>query len=237
MERNNYIEKANFKALVETDGNERIQDRLNIIDVFLGTEDHVTIEQMYHLLREKGYDYETEFVRQCMNRMVDLGFAQKKQFEGQPVRYEHRHLGRHHDHLICTKCGKIAEFSNADIERLQVGIAAKHGFHMLQHRMEIYGLCAECRAQRRPLMSLAMAKPGERVLIREMAGGKTARIRMADMGLRLGDHIEIINNSGEGRLILARGCTRLAIGRGIAQKVMVSLTHEETDETCKEVHR
>ena len=237
MERNNYIEKANFKALVETDGNERIQDRLNIIDVFLDTEDHVTIEQMYHFLREKGYDYETEFVRQCMNRMVDLGFAQKKQFEGQPVRYEHRHLGRHHDHLICTKCGKIAEFSNADMERLQVGIAAGHGFHMLQHKMEIYGLCAECRAQRRPLMSLVMAKPGERVLIREMAGGKTARTRMADMGLRLGDHIEIINNSGEGRLILARGCTRLAIGRGIAQKVMVSLAHEETDETCKEVHR
>ena len=237
MERNNYTEKANFKALVETDGNERIQDRLNIIDVFLGIEDHVTIEQMYHLLREKGYDYETEFVRQCMNRMVDLGFAQKKQFEGQPVRYEHRHLGRHHDHLICTKCGKIAEFSNTDMERLQVGIAAKHGFHMLQHKMEIYGLCAECRSQRRPLMSLVMAKPGERVLIREMVGGKTARTRMADMGLRLGDHIEIINNSGEGRLILARGCTRLAIGRGIAQKVMVSLAHEERDETCKEVHR
>ena len=86
-------------------------------------------------------------------------------------------------------------------------------------------------------MSLVMAKPGERVLIREMVGGKTARTRMADMGLRLGDHIEIINNSGEGRLILARGCTRLAIGRGIAQKVMVSLAHEETDETCKEAHR
>jgi Fur family ferric uptake transcriptional regulator len=237
MERNNFIEKANFKALVETDGNERIQDRLNIIDVFLGIEDHVTIEQMYRLLREKGYDYETEFVRQCMNRMVDMGFAQKKQFEGQPVRYEHRHLGRHHDHLICTKCGKIAEFSNADMERLQVGIAAKHGFHMLQHKMEIYGLCAECLAQRKPLMSLVMAKPGERVLIREMAGGRTARKRMADMGLRLGDHIEIITNSGEGRLILARGCTRLAIGRGIAQKVMVSLAHEETDEIGKEIPR
>jgi Fur family ferric uptake transcriptional regulator len=230
MERNNYIEKANFKSLVETDGNERIQDRLNIIDVFLGNEDHVTIEQMYHLLRERGYDYEAEFVRQCMNRMVDMGFAQKKQFEGQPVRYEHRHLGRHHDHLICTKCGKIVEFSNDGIERLQVGIAAEHGFHMLQHKMEIYGLCAECRSQRRPLMPLVMAKPGEKVIIREMAGGQTARARMADMGLRLGDHIEIINNSGEGRLILAHDCTRLAIGRGIAKKIMVSLAHKERNE-------
>lgn len=234
MENNNYLEKANFKALVETDGNDRIQDRLNIIDVFLGTEEHVTIEQMYRLLREKGYNYETEFVRQCMNRMVDLGFAQKKQFEGQPVRYEHRHLGRHHDHLICTKCGKIIEFSNKNIERLQLGIAAEHGFHMLQHKMEIYGLCAECSFQRRPLMPLAMAKPGEKVIVREMAGGYTARHRIADMGLRLNDHIEIINNSGEGRLILAHDCTRLAIGRGIAQKIMVSLANDDKDAACEE---
>mgnify|MGYP001150329353 CR=1 FL=1 len=233
MKHNDYIEKINFKALVETDGSDRIQDRLNIVDAFLDSEEHVTIEQMYRLLRKKGYDYDAEFVRQCMNRMVDLGFAQKKRFEGQPVRYEHRHLGRHHDHLICTKCGKIIEFSNDDMERLQVAIAAEHGFHMLQHKMEIYGLCAECRAQRRPLMPLAMAKPGERVVIREMAGGKTAKSRMADMGLRLDDHVEIISNSGEGRLILGHDCTRLAIGRGIAQKIMVSLSHKEQEEVCQ----
>ena len=233
MKHNDYIEKINFKALVETDGSDRIQDRLNIVDAFLDSEEHVTIEQMYRLLRKKGYDYDAEFVRQCMNRMVDLGFAQKKRFEGQPVRYEHRHLGRHHDHLICTKCGKIIEFSNDDMERLQVVIAAEHGFHMLQHKMEIYGLCAECRAQRRPLMPLAMAKPGERVVIREMAGGKTAKSRMADMGLRLDDHVEIISNSGEGRLILGHDCTRLAIGRGIAQKIMVSLSHKEQEEVCQ----
>lgn len=234
MKNNNYLEKINFRALVETDGNDRIQDRLNIVDAFLDLEEHVTIEQMYRLLRAKGYDYDAGFVRQCMNRMVDLGFSQKKQFEGQPVRYEHRHLGRHHDHLICTKCGKIVEFANDNMERLQVAIAAEHGFYMLQHRMEIYGLCAECRAQRRPLMPLAMAKPGERVVIREMAGGKTARSRMADMGLRLDDHVEIINNSGEGRLILGHDCTRLAIGRGIAQKIMVSLAHKEGEEACQE---
>jgi len=233
MQNNDYIEKLNFKALVETDGSDRIQDRLNVVDAFLDSEEHITIEQMYRYLRKKGYDYDAQFVRQCMNRMVDLGFAQKKRFEGQPVRYEHRHLGRHHDHLICTKCGKIIEFSNDDMERLQVAIAAEHGFHMLQHKMEIYGLCAECRAQRRPLMPLAMAKPGERVVIREMAGGKTAKSRMADMGLRLDDHVEIISNSGEGRLILGRDCTRLAIGRGIAQKIMVSVSDGEAEETCQ----
>ena len=224
MKNNDNFERSNFKALIEADGNNRVQDRLNIIDTFLGMEEHITLEGMCRLLAEKGYHYEPEFVRQCMNRMVDLGFAQRKKFEGQPIRYEHRHLGRHHDHLICTKCGKIVEFADEEIERLQLAIAAKQGFHMLQHRMEIYGLCNACIAQRRPLMPLALAKPGERVVIREMTAGRVGRSRLKSMGLRTGDHIEIINNTGQGRIVLGRDHTRLAVGRGFAYKIMVSLT-------------
>jgi Fur family ferric uptake transcriptional regulator len=227
MKDSNYFERVNFKTLIETDGFDRIQDRLNIIDVFLGKEEHITIEEMCKLLSEKGYDYEPEFVRQCMNRMADLGFAQKKQFKDQPIRYEHRHLGRHHDHFICTKCGKIVEFADQDMERLQAKIAANHGFHMLQHRMEIYGLCSECLEQRKPLMPLGLAKPGESVIIREMAGGRSALSRLSSMGLRPGDQIEIINNTGHGRIILGHDYTRLAIGRGVAQKIMVSVADKE----------
>lgn len=234
MENNNHFETGNFKSLVQADGNDRVQDRLNIIDVFLDTEEHITLEQMCQLLRKKGYDYDPEFIRQCMRRMVDLGFAQRKQFEGQPIRYEHLHLGRHHDHLVCTKCGKIAEFANEEMERLQGKIAATHGFHMLQHRMEIYGLCHKCLARRRPLMPLAMARTGEKVIVREIAGGKVARTRLADMGLRTSDHLDIINNNGKGRLILGHDCTRLAVGRGIAQKIMVSLSDEDGNVVCEE---
>ncbi len=227
MKDKDHFEKGNFKTLVETDGEDRIQDRLNIIDVFLGTEEHVTIEEMCILLSKKGYEYDSEFVRECMNRMADLGFAQKKQFKDQPIRYEHRHLGRHHDHFICTKCGKIVEFADREIELVQARIAASHGFHMLQHRMEIYGLCSECLAQRKPLIHLALAKPGERVLIKEMTGGKGALSRLSSMGLRLGDQIEIINNTGKGRIILGHDNMRLAIGRGIAQKIVVSVADKE----------
>jgi Fur family ferric uptake transcriptional regulator len=228
-----YNERSNFKALIEPDGNDRLQERLNIIDAFLDTEDHITLEELFHLLRDRGFHYDPEFVRHCMNRVVDLGFAQRKQFEGQPVRYEHRHLGRHHDHLICTKCGGIVEFENDELERLQMKIAAAHGFHILQHRMEIYGLCGQCLAERRPVMPLAMAKPGERLLIKDMLGGHQAKARLSDMGLRCGDLVEIINNDGMGQIILAHDCTRLAMGRGIAQKIMVSTAEEIDGPVCE----
>ncbi|MDY7039020.1 MAG: FeoA domain-containing protein [Thermodesulfobacteriota bacterium] len=150
-------------------------------------------------------------------------------FAGQPPRYEHRHLGKHHDHFICTKCSKIIEFSNEEMERLQIKIAANQGFHMLQHKMEIYGLCSECLAERRPIMPLAMAKAGEKVIIKEMASGNHAQSRLASMGLRPGDLLEIINNNGQGRLIVGHKYTRLAMGRGIAQKIMVSLSSQDQE--------
>ena len=226
MINNGRLEKANFRSLIRNDDIGKIEERLNVIDTFLDTEEHVTLEDMMRLLRERGFDYDTDFVRQCMNRWVDHGFAQKKTFEGQPPRYEHRHLGKHHDHLICTRCSKIIEFRNDDIEKLQLKIAADQGFHMLQHKMEIYGLCSDCLGKRRPMMPLSMAKAGETVKIIEISRSRNAQARLSSMGLRPGDLIEIINNNGRGRLILGHGNTRLAMGRGIAHKIMVSLARQ-----------
>ena len=117
-------------------------------------------------------------------------------------------------------------FADENIERLQLEVAARYGFHMLQHRMDIYGLCSHCLSKRRRLIPLTMAKPGERVVIREISGGRTRRARLASMGLRPGDIIEIIANTGQGRIILGHEDTRLAIGRGIAQVIVVSLAEE-----------
>ncbi len=228
---NNYdqLEKKNFRTLIASDGQDDLKERLNILDAFLDTEEHITLEELCRFLEEKGHSFDPKFVRQCLNRMVDLGFAQRKQFEGQPIRYEHRHLGKHHDHLICTKCGNILEFANDDMERLQVEISAQYGFHMLQHRMDIYGICSRCLKRRKPLMPLAMARPREQVVIREITAGFSRESELINMGLRTGDTIEIISNSGRGRIILGHGQTRIGVCRGIAQKIMVSLAEKEED--------
>jgi len=234
MIHDNEFEKDNFRNLIESDTTGDLDKRLHVIDAFLGTEEHVTVEDLVEILRKSGYDYDPAFVQQCLNRWVEHGFAQKKQFEGQPPRYEHRHLGRHHDHLICTRCGKIEEFRDEALERLQLQIAARRGFHMLQHKMEIYGLCSACLAKRRPLLPLAMAKNGESVIIKEIRGGREMIGRLAAMGFRPGDILEVINNNGKGRMIVGHECSRLALGRGIAQKIMVSLAPQGQGPDCRE---
>ncbi len=70
-------------------------------------------------------------------------------------------------------------------------------------------------------MPLAMAKPGERLIIKDITGGSGARMRLLSMGLRLKDEIEIVTNPRQGQIVVAVGFKRFALGRGLAQKIMV----------------
>jgi len=221
MESLHQQEKNQFIRLFEQEGIDRIDDRMAVLTVFLDVERHVTFEDILALLREDGYHLPPDFVKKTLSLLCRYGFAAKKEFKGQPTRYEHRHLGRHHDHLICTKCNKIVEFENQQMEAMQLDIAASHGFYVLQHRMEIYGLCGECLKDRTCLMSLANAHEGQLGTVEEFYGGSGAQLRLATLGMRKGDVVEVITNSGTGQLIVAVNNTRLAIGRGVASKVLV----------------
>ena len=73
-----------------------------------------------------------------------------------------------------------------------------------------------------PSMPLAMACAGERVHIHSVAGGRGVHQRLASMGLSVGSEIEIIKRGIPGPFLVGFGDTRLAIGAGIAHKIMVS---------------
>jgi len=66
-----------------------------------------------------------------------------------------------------------------------------------------------------------LAKAGERLVIREISGGARVRMRLLSMGLRPGDRIEVITNDGQGQLAVAVDLKRYALGRGLAQKIVV----------------
>ena len=87
----------------------------------------------------------------------------------------------------------------------------------------IIDLCSKCVKHRKPLMPLAMGRPGERLIIVEMKAGRHARERLTSLGLNPGDMVEIINNDNKCRLVIGHNNTRIAIGRGIGDKILVSL--------------
>ena len=214
-------EKQQFKKLFKQEHIDNFEDRFKVLEAFLQTEKHVTVDELVQLLTANGWKLEPEFVRETLQLMCRFGFAHKSRFDNGVILYEHRHLGQHHDHMICTKCRKILEFEEEQIEQLQIRIAAAHGFHMLQHKLEIYGICTDCLKERIQLMPLVLAKAGERLLIREISGGAGARMRLLTMGLRKGDKIEVITNNGYGQLAIAADLKRFVLGRGLAEKIMV----------------
>lgn len=214
-------EKEQFRKLFQQERVENFEDRFKVLEAFLSTEKHVTVEELVGMLSGRGSTLSAEFVRDTLKMLSRLGFARQSRFDNGIVRYEHHHLGDHHDHMICTKCGRIIEFKEDRLERYQIQIAANHGFHMLRHKMEIYGICAGCLKERSRQMPLTMAKAGERLVIREISGGASVRLRLLTIGLRVGDRIEVITNDGQGQLAIAVELKRYALGRGLAQKIVV----------------
>jgi Fur family ferric uptake transcriptional regulator len=214
-------EKEQFKKLFKQEQIDHFENRFKVLEVFLQTEKHVTIDEITTMLEQNGWHLDPEFIRETMKLMCRFGFAQKSQFDNGDLRYEHRHLGQHHDHMICTKCRKIIEFNDHRLEEMQINIAAAQGFHMLQHKMEIYGICQECLKDRIQLMTLVMAKPGERLVLKDFSGGVGARMRLMTMGLRLGDEIEVLSNNSQGQMAIAADYKRYVLGQGLAQKLLV----------------
>jgi Fur family ferric uptake transcriptional regulator len=222
-------EKEQFIKLFQQDRIDRFEDRLAVLNVFLRTEHHVTMDELVDLVQQDGSDLSPEFIRETIDLMCHYGFAQQNRFDNGQLRYEHRHLGQHHDHMICTKCKAIIEFRDDQVEQLQLQIAATHGFHLLQHRMELYGICRRCLARREVQIPLDVAKTGERLIIRGFAGGAKSKLRLLTMGLRVGDVVEVINNVQQGQLVIAIDFKRLVVGHGLARKILVSTAEPEEE--------
>jgi len=61
--------------------------------------------------------------------------------------YERAWKAEHHDHLICTECGRVVEFEYPAIDVLQEAVAGEHGFLLTDHHLELMGVCRECQTR------------------------------------------------------------------------------------------
>ena len=132
-----YLEEHNLKQTRQRDA---------ILEVFLSRSDHVTGEEIYNAVRVLYPSIGYTTVYRTMKLLCDAGLALERHFDDGITRYEIEH--EHHDHLVCTKCGKIIEFECQMIEATQTKIAARYDFRVLRHRHELYGHCASCREDR-----------------------------------------------------------------------------------------
>jgi Fur family ferric uptake transcriptional regulator len=118
----------------------RSEQREAILDVFLETEDHLSVDDLLVLVHRRRPEVGRTTVYRTLKLLREAGLASELQVGGE-TRFERDYNREHHDHLICEECGEIIEFASPEIERLQDEIAGKLGFIIKGHRHQIYGLC------------------------------------------------------------------------------------------------
>jgi Fur family transcriptional regulator, ferric uptake regulator len=135
-----------FKNLLKNNALKFTIQREVILQTLYKSDEHLTPESLHHLLQNNFPDLKIGIatVYRTLTLLEDSQMVTSLSFGAQGKKYE---LGakEHHDHMICTSCGDITEFVDEEIEKRQDSIAAKLGFKISDHSMQIYGICKKCQ--------------------------------------------------------------------------------------------
>ena len=119
---------------------------------------------------------------------------------------------------------RFLDAASEDLEQSPLRIASEPRCHAVVQEMLIAGNCSSSLARSKGLAPLAKGEPGDKMTIKEIIGVREVRARLASMGFREGNSVEVISTGGEGILLVLCGGIRLALDRSTAQKIMVSFT-------------
>lgn len=121
--------------------------RLKILEIFqTGAQRHMTAEDVFRVLLDERSDIGLATVYRVLTQFEQAGILIRSNFESGKAVYE-LNEGQHHDHFVCTSCGKVEEFYDPDIEKRQNLIAKAKGWVIQDHSMALYGHCAECASR------------------------------------------------------------------------------------------
>jgi Fur family ferric uptake transcriptional regulator len=138
-------EREIFEEYIRRKNLRHSEQRMQILDVFLKYEKHLTADELYRMVKRKYPSMGTATVYRTLRLLRDSGLCRELKLDDGTTTYEHLYGHDHHDHLICTSCGTLVEAVDPEIEKLQEKLARTHGFKIKSHKLEIYGICRRCR--------------------------------------------------------------------------------------------
>jgi Fur family ferric uptake transcriptional regulator len=141
-------EKELFYEFLRQNGLKKTRQKELILETFLGNEGHMSVEDVYALVKRKDRRVGIVTVFRTLKSLTACGMAKEITLGDGLTRFEHCYHHPLHHHIICTKCHKVIEFLSPELESVQQGIVAKYRFQPIYQRIQIYGLCQDCREQR-----------------------------------------------------------------------------------------
>ncbi|HEX3409342.1 MAG TPA: Fur family transcriptional regulator [Candidatus Binataceae bacterium] len=133
-----------FHARLRERGLKSTGQRDDIARVFFELRRHISAEELYTEVKKVSPHVGYATIYRTLKLLKECDLLFERHFDEGQARYEVAGE-HHHDHFICERCAKIMEFENDELEQLQQAIAGKMGVLLTHHKMELYGLCADCR--------------------------------------------------------------------------------------------
>ena len=115
--------------------------RLKILEILASSQPrHMSAEDVYRRLLDSNEDIGLATVYRVLTQFESAGLVTRHHFEGGTAVFE-LNEGEHHDHIVCTDCGRVEEFTDDSIEEKQREIAARLGFEISDHSLTLHGRC------------------------------------------------------------------------------------------------
>lgn len=130
---------SRLERLCAQQGMRMTGQRRVIARVLSDAEDHPDVEEVHRRAADVDERISLSTVYRTVRLFEEAGIIERHDFRDGRARYEEA-TERHHDHLIDVKTGEVIEFVDEEIERLQERMAAKLGYRLVDHRLELYGV-------------------------------------------------------------------------------------------------
>lgn len=138
-------QKQLFEKVIRGKGGRLTNERLTLLNGIKRQRGHFNVDELVRRLRKQGLRVSRDTIYRNIPILLEAGVIEQSFKTSRDTYYEAANQKKHHDHLYCRTCGKVVEFSDLMIEKLQKKIAERFEFKVEFHCHQLVGLCAKCR--------------------------------------------------------------------------------------------
>jgi len=136
-----------FKKYLKSRGLKFTPERRNVLEGVVSILGHFDADRLYEKLHRRYKALSLATIYRTLPHLIASGLIREVLRSGSRLQYEKSFGYPHHDHLLCIKCGKILEFEDDEIERLQNSVCRRHNFKSIEYRLGIRGYCKVCQSK------------------------------------------------------------------------------------------
>ncbi len=142
------MEEKIFREFLEKKGCKFTNERAAILREVFSNHGHFDPEDLFFEIRKKGMKASRASVYRTLQLLLECGLVEQVERVDKHAHYEHTFGHKHHDHLICVKCGRVMQIYSEKLEQLQKNLCKKEKFRCVSHTLEMRGYCEKCSGKR-----------------------------------------------------------------------------------------